>query len=79
MVAQWGLSILISVACEVLAIVYLLQNGKGGDYWHDYSRKLFVIFAAVNLVDLIFWLFGYRNLGNNHNLDHARNLDRTSY
>lgn len=50
------------IVTEVLAIAMLVINGKDGEYWYEYSRKVFVIFAAVNLVDLIFYLYGYRRM-----------------
>ena len=59
--AQWTLAIVISIGCEILAIVMLLKHG-GGDYWAEYARKLFVAFAAVNLIDLAFWGYGYRRI-----------------
>lgn len=47
--------------CEVLAIVMLVTTGKDGDYHWQYCRKIFVIFAAVNIIDFFFWFYGYRN------------------
>lgn len=40
----------------------LIMTGKNGDYnWH-YGRAIFVIFAAVNIIDFFFWFYGYRKL-----------------
>lgn len=59
---HWTLSMILMVATEILAIVMLVTLGKNDEYWYEYSRKIFVIFAAVNLVDLFFFVYGYRRL-----------------
>lgn len=53
---------ILMVATEILAIVMLIILGKNDEYWYEYSRKIFVIFAAVNLVDLFFYAYGYRRM-----------------
>jgi hypothetical protein len=47
---------------EIFAIVILLTTSKDGEYWWDYGRKIFVVFAAVNIIDGFFWFYGYRRL-----------------
>jgi hypothetical protein len=60
--AQWGISLILMFVCEVLAIVKLVTSGYDGDYnWH-YGRAIFAIFAGVNIIDFIFWIYGYRRL-----------------
>jgi hypothetical protein len=62
MSTQWVLSLVLMVACEILAIVMLVTNGKGSDYAWSYGRAIFVIFAAVNIIDFFFWFYGYRKI-----------------
>jgi hypothetical protein len=50
------------LAGEVLAILMLITNSNANEYWWQYGRKIFVAFAAVNIVDFFFWFYGYRKL-----------------
>lgn len=59
---QWGLSMVLMFFTEIFAIVILLTTAKDGEYWWDYGRKIFVVFAAVNIIDGFFWFYGYRRL-----------------
>lgn len=60
---QWNLAMVIMVVCEVLAIIVLIVNGKGGDYNSEQGRKTLVVFAAVNIVDFCFWLWAKSRMG----------------
>lgn len=60
--AQWVFSMIVIFGCEVLAVVMLVLHDKDGDYAWNYARKIFVIFAAINIVDFFFWFYGYRRL-----------------
>lgn len=60
--SQWTLSMILMFGCEILAIVMLVTNSNDGEYWWQYGRKIFVVFAAVNIVDFFFWFYGYRRL-----------------
>lgn len=60
--SQWTLSMVLMFAAEVLAIVMLVMNGNDGEFGWQYARKIFVVFAAVNIVDFFFWFYGYRRL-----------------
>lgn len=62
LVGQWSLSMVIMLACEILAIVMLITNEHDGDWNWIYCRKVFVVFAAVNIIDFFFWFYGYRRL-----------------
>jgi hypothetical protein len=59
---QWSLSMILMLAAEVLAILMLITNSNANEYWWQYGRKIFVVFAAVNIVDFFFWFYGYRKL-----------------
>lgn len=59
---QWTLSMILMFAAEVLAIVILVTTGNDSEYWYQYGRKIFVVFAAVNIIDFFFWFYGYRRL-----------------
>lgn len=59
---QWTLSMILMFGCEILAIVMLVTNSNDGEYWWQYARKIFVVFAAVNIIDFFFWFYGYRRL-----------------
>jgi hypothetical protein len=56
---QWAFSNVLMIGCEILAIVMLVTNGSDGDYDWVYGRSIFVIFAAVNIVDIVFWVIGF--------------------
>lgn len=60
--ANWTVGIVLSVGTEILAIVMLAITDKTGDYNWEFSRKVFVIFAGVNLIDIAFYLYAYRRL-----------------
>ena len=62
MKAQWGLSMILMLAMEILVIIVLATTNKDGDYGQQYLRKLFVVFVGVNIVDLAFWFHGYRKM-----------------
>lgn len=57
---QWSLAMILMFGAEVLAIVMLVTTAKDGDWNWFYARAIFVIFAAVNIVDFFFWFYGYR-------------------
>lgn len=40
----------------------LATTDKTGDYNWQFGRKVFVIFAGVNLIDIFFYLYAYRRL-----------------
>ena len=46
----------------MLAIVILVTTSNDGEYWWQYGRKVFVVFAAVNIIDFFFWFYGYKRL-----------------
>ena len=62
MKAQWGLSMILMLATEILAIIVLATTNKTGDYSQQYLRELFIVFVGVNVVDMIFWFYGYRKM-----------------
>jgi hypothetical protein len=60
--AQFALSLVLMVIGEALALLVLIKNGKDGDYQWSYARAVFVIFAAVNIIDFIFSFYAYRKI-----------------
>ena len=59
----WIFGLLLMVGCEVYAILTYLQVGKMTDYKDIKAKKTLAIFIVVNVLDLLFWLWGLKTLG----------------
>lgn len=61
-VGEWVLALLIMVITEIIAIATYFQNSDSTDFNDQIAKKLLQIFIAVNVLDLLFWLFGLLTL-----------------
>lgn len=56
---QWLISIGLLVICGIAAFVIYVTNVRKNDYEAIMANKLCEIFIGVNIVDIIFWLWGF--------------------
>ena len=63
-VVQWIFALLLMVANEVMAIIdYLANTGNDNESYHQILGKtLLAIFIPVNILDILFWLWGLLTL-----------------
>lgn len=59
---HWYVSIFLLIGCLILALVMLCINDKDGDYYWTYGRKTFVVFLGVSMLDIGFWVYGFRRV-----------------
>lgn len=55
---QWIISIVLLAICGVMAFVVYISNVRKNGYEAVMANKLCEIFIGVNIVDIIFWLWG---------------------
>ena len=53
------------VGCEIYAIVVLVTGPKEPytDYYSELARKSLAIFGGVNIIDMLFWIWGHYRMG----------------
>jgi hypothetical protein len=61
-VVQWVFSLILMLVAEVLAIVVYLKKDHNDVFADNIAYKLLQTFICVNLLDMLFWLWGYLTL-----------------
>ena len=60
---QWIFSILVMIAAEIYAAIFYFTQAKAPtDFIEDQARKLLAVFIIVNIIDLLFWIWGMKTL-----------------
>lgn len=60
--ADWIIGIVILLILETLAIIRYLNAGGVSDFLDVQAKRLLGIFILVNVVDILFWLWGLKTL-----------------
>ena len=61
-VIEWIFALILMIVGEILAIVIYLQDQKEQDFSSIIANKSLQTFICVNILDLMFWLWGYLTL-----------------
>lgn len=61
-VVEWILAIVLMIVGEVLAVVVYIQNNPNQVFIDNVALKLIMTYFCVNILDLLFWLWGYLTL-----------------
>jgi hypothetical protein len=61
-VVEWIFSIILMLSAEAFAIYVYLQSAKAENFIDNVALKVLQTFIGVNLLDLLFWLWGYLTL-----------------
>lgn len=58
----WALGLLLMITNEIIAIVAYFQNSDSSSYNDVMAKKLLQIFMAINMIELVLWVFGILTL-----------------
>lgn len=61
-VFSWIIALVFMIVGEAIGVVVYLQSTKNDIFIDNVALKLLQIFIAVNILDFIFWLWGYLTL-----------------
>ena len=61
-VFSWIFALIFMIVGEALGVVVYLQSTKNDIFIDNVALKLLQIFISVNVLDFIFWLWGYLTL-----------------
>jgi hypothetical protein len=61
-VIAWVFGLITMIVAEVLAVVTYIQSGKAENFIDIVAIKLLQTFICINVLDFLFWLWGYLTL-----------------
>jgi len=62
LIGGWIFGIIALIVLEVLAIIVYLTNQSSSEYIDIHAKKTLAIFIAVNALDILFWIWGFKTL-----------------
>lgn len=62
LVGVWILCLILMIGCEIYAVITYLTVGEVTEFKDVQAKKTLAVFIVVNLLDLLFWIWGFSTL-----------------